>query len=94
MKKPPKLTPANLKHPKSEERSKFNGDVLRKEESFNTRVSSVSGSNKPKNVKNVTKIARQIEPYPADHMYSPTLRRAVPDPKPLTDRQRKMLRGK
>ena len=96
MKKPKKLTSADLRHPKEVERSKFNGDVIRKEGSFNDRVTLVTHNEiaapKPGQRK-LPPVARKIEPYPEDHVFCRHRRMAVPEPKSLTDRQKRQLRG-
>ena len=92
MKKPPKLTPSQLVHPKAPEKSRFNGDVLRKEESFNDRVSVVHGTTQ--NTAKERIVSRQLQPMPGGHAYARHRRMDKPVPKPLTDRQKRQLRGK
>ena len=96
MMKPKKLTPSQLVHPKAPEKSKFNGDLLRKEGSFNDRVTLVTHNEvaapKPGQRK-LPPVARKIEPYPEDHVFCRHRRMAVPEPKSLTDRQKRQVRG-
>ena len=91
MKKPPKLSPAQLIHPKSPEKSRFNGDVLRKEKSFMDRVTVVHGIT-PNKTKEHT-VSRQLQPMPNGHVYARHRQMDQPELKPLTDRQKRQLRG-
>ena len=91
MKKPKKLTPSQLVHPKAPEKSKFNGDVLRKEKSFNDRVSVVHGTTPNKTKEHIA--CRQLQAMPDGHVYARHRRMDQPVPKPLTDRQKRQLRG-
>ena len=91
---PKKLSRKDLEHPKNE-RSKFNGDLLRKEESFNTRVTRVEGTKQPSNLKNPkghVPAARAMQPLKEGQVFDPAFRRVIPEKKPLTDRQKKMLK--
>ena len=86
MKKPSPLSKDKLRHPK-DKRSSFNGDKWRnnKKDNYMTRVSSVEGTRRPSNIKEIA-IAHltpegsvegrkdrtgAIQPVPSDHIYGP-----------------------
>ena len=81
MKKPPKMSASALTHPKASGKSEFNGDVLRKEKTFNDRVKTVEGTRAPSGLRHLpVRSMQQGKPS----SFEPALR-------PLTDRQKKML---
>lgn len=92
--KKPKLRAEQLVHPKNQ-KSKFNGDRLRKEKNFNHRVSTTTGSRPPENIREVN-VPTLANPHgrdrtgrisPPDRNLNPTF---VPDPSP---RQQAMAYG-
>ena len=94
MKKPEPLRKDKLQHPK-DRRSKWNGDKWRNEGSFNTRVSSVSGTRPPRNVRSHS-VPSVGSPEGVDitgrsYDYQPAFR---PDLEALKAQQMKMLKKK
>lgn len=92
MKRPPKLSPSALIHPKAEKRSAFQGDLIRppEEQGFSERrrvngCTVTHGTRQPSGLKHPV----DAPPRPLGRpMASPPA--VVP---PLTDRQQKMTRG-
>ena len=97
---PKKLKASDLKHP-ADKRSAWNGDKIRpasEQGAFASReaqgLKTVAGTRPPSNVKHRSvPVTRQLQP-PPDQRYSPALRKNIPDPPPLTDRQQRMLKKK
>lgn len=82
MKKPNKISKDQLKHPR-DKRSAFNGDKIRNEGSFNTRISITEGTRKPQGLREVLAaqllpdgsvrhgkdIAGGVQPIPQNHTF-------------------------
>lgn len=96
MKKPEPLKPKQLSHPK-DQRSRWNGDKWRNElkGSFNTRVSSVSGTRPPSNARSVSMPSisspEGVDITGRSNDYQPAFR---PDLEALKAQQMKMLKKK
>ena len=80
--------------------SSFNGNSEWEDKGFSQRRESqgltvTHGTTVPDHQKPVNRqtAVGAIQPVPADHIYSSQLRRAVPNPPPLTDRQKRQKKG-